>query len=481
MTDKTFSLRGGQTGPIVKGTPSNVLTFQSGGEGVAGEPGGGGGTITSVFGRPGPAIIAQPGDYTSDQITNESTVPGLTDTDALNALKAAAATAQTTATAAQQPFKAVFYVDPDFAGTHTGSASNPFPTVAAAFAAAAALALANIVVYLPPGATITENIVFPPAGGSVDLTALEEFGTFSTTLTGTVTLSNSGAAAGGLTEFSLNNLDIENTVSGVFSGAGGTQSICRLSNTFVNAAVTLTTTGAGGKWLCEVLSEGFRGGGGEDGIVGALAVTGSLIGQGALFSSTLAFSDFSRLDQCTMTVGGVSSHAAGLIGLVLTNCIFNSAAAFTVASGSLSVTLDGFTAGGLIVVGATAGAGVRLNIRNANSGFVDTPVVGNVGPAVIAQPYPQCLMTAVCEVTILTPGTLGASCGVNIIYTDLTNTLVTVPLTPLFDITSPRGTKITGNLPFAQSGASPISFSVTGVGVAGPLAMAVSLSVNQQS
>jgi hypothetical protein len=36
--------------------------------------GGGGGTITSVFGRTGPAVVAQPGDYTAAQVTNAADV-----------------------------------------------------------------------------------------------------------------------------------------------------------------------------------------------------------------------------------------------------------------------------------------------------------------------------------------------------------------------------------------------------------------------
>jgi hypothetical protein len=43
MTDPKYALRAGQAGPLVTGTPTNVLTLQTGG-GVAGEPPGGGGS-----------------------------------------------------------------------------------------------------------------------------------------------------------------------------------------------------------------------------------------------------------------------------------------------------------------------------------------------------------------------------------------------------------------------------------------------------
>jgi hypothetical protein len=41
MTDPSFTLRAGQSGPVLKGTPGNVLTFNADGETVSGKPGGG--------------------------------------------------------------------------------------------------------------------------------------------------------------------------------------------------------------------------------------------------------------------------------------------------------------------------------------------------------------------------------------------------------------------------------------------------------
>lgn len=38
MTDPSFTLRAGQDGPVVEGTPGNVLTIQADGKTVAGEP-----------------------------------------------------------------------------------------------------------------------------------------------------------------------------------------------------------------------------------------------------------------------------------------------------------------------------------------------------------------------------------------------------------------------------------------------------------
>jgi len=41
MTDPKFKLRAGSSGPVVKGTPGHVLTFNADGESVSGQPGGG--------------------------------------------------------------------------------------------------------------------------------------------------------------------------------------------------------------------------------------------------------------------------------------------------------------------------------------------------------------------------------------------------------------------------------------------------------
>lgn len=48
MTDPNFVLRAGQAGPIVKGTPGNVLTFGANGERIGGAPGGGGACVSNA-------------------------------------------------------------------------------------------------------------------------------------------------------------------------------------------------------------------------------------------------------------------------------------------------------------------------------------------------------------------------------------------------------------------------------------------------
>ena len=87
MTDPAFTLRAGPSGPVVIGTPGYVLTFNPDGRSVSGQPGGGGGGgVTSVFGRPGPAVVAQAGDYEASEVTNDSSVAGASVADALDTL-----------------------------------------------------------------------------------------------------------------------------------------------------------------------------------------------------------------------------------------------------------------------------------------------------------------------------------------------------------------------------------------------------------
>lgn len=88
MTDPSFALRVPASGPVVTGTPGNVLTFGADGRTVSGQPVSGGGAVDSVFGRDG-VVVADPGDYDAGQVDNDSSVAGFTVKDALNALLAA--------------------------------------------------------------------------------------------------------------------------------------------------------------------------------------------------------------------------------------------------------------------------------------------------------------------------------------------------------------------------------------------------------
>ena len=90
MSNPSYALRSAASGPVFTGTPGYVLTVDASGRTFSPQPGGGGGGgVTSVFGRPGPAIVAQPGDYEASEVTNDSSVTGASVADALDNLNTA--------------------------------------------------------------------------------------------------------------------------------------------------------------------------------------------------------------------------------------------------------------------------------------------------------------------------------------------------------------------------------------------------------
>jgi len=91
MTDPTLVLRGSQSGQIVRGTPTNKLTFDSTGERVGGVPSAAAG-LTSFNGRTAPAVVPQAGDYNSHEVADSSTVGGPSVEDSLDTLNAEVAT-----------------------------------------------------------------------------------------------------------------------------------------------------------------------------------------------------------------------------------------------------------------------------------------------------------------------------------------------------------------------------------------------------
>jgi hypothetical protein len=371
-----------------------------------------------------------------------------------------------------QPFIGRFFVSPSFAGTSTGSSANPFKTIAAAFAAAATQGLVAGIIYLS-AETFTENVVFPPAGGAWSLQAIEEFGTFATTLTGTVTLDNNASTT--FTEFSLNDLDIENTVTGVYSGGAGTDCVFRINNSFVDAAVTFTSTG-GGRLICEVLGEGLWGF--EDGINGALSVQGQLWTDGATIVGPVTFQGVSFAFSSRFDGGQFTSN--GIAALQMMNCQINHAPTnFTAATGNLNVSTDPITTFSLLSVGCTIGANVALKTQTVNATGKAT-IAGNVAGQVLGARFPS--STAVVEgcQTLLVAGTLGAAV-LNVTYTDLTGALVTEAVTTALNIASAVGTKARGTLPIQQNGTTALTWSVTGIVTPGPLSLAVGINYRQAS
>jgi hypothetical protein len=89
MTAPLLTLRSAPSGPLFEGVnDGDTLLWDAAHRKWTVGPGGGGGAVDSVFGRTG-NVLAETGDYDSDQITNVSSVAGASVTDALDTLQGA--------------------------------------------------------------------------------------------------------------------------------------------------------------------------------------------------------------------------------------------------------------------------------------------------------------------------------------------------------------------------------------------------------
>ena len=316
--------------------------------------------------------------------------------------------------AAVAPFRGTFYVDPNFTGLQAGSASNPFTTVAAAFAAAAALSLTAGIIRIAPGVNLTENIVFPSTGGSWGLISDDPTGTWQTLITGTVTMNTAAAS-----QFAIQNIDVEGNVSGNISAGGAGQfNYVRFVDTFVDGTVTLTSSAAA-SWTCEPIGRGRRGFGSEDGFEGACAVTGRIYASGWTFIGATTWSALAQFDYCVMPATLTSSAASSV---QLTSCTFPVAVSFVSSAGLCTVTSDSYSTQQLMGAGVTtSGAGTFAFFSSGGSSGTRQQLTGNAGTFTLSNRYPRCQMVVDVALTLLTPGTLGAIQAV-VTYTDLTGT-----------------------------------------------------------
>jgi hypothetical protein len=449
--------------------------------------------VTSVFSRTG-AVVPVAGDYAASEVSNDSSVLGATVAAALDNVEAdasaasaaaasassAAAAAQSTATAAEQPYKATFYVDPAFVGTSTGSASNPFTTIAAAFAAAAALALPGAVFRIPPATTITENITFPATGGIWEITSDTGFTGSSTgpRITGAVTCNvNSGTLS-----VRLSNL----IINGNTAGLAATGTILVLTETSVRQVGTITLTQAGTGVVLSI----FRGigpayagktGGSNTGLV---SVAGQISAENWVFEGgcTEALASIVtpyqgstwRSCQLGSTNGTpVAMNLNGASNAFFYDCMAAGPVTFTSTTVGYTVFMDAATlaAFGNASVGLTlTGTGMVLRTLNANLSATTT-VNGNVASTPYGGRSPAGLYAVDVSLTLTTAGTLGALQH-NVIYTDATGALVTAPVGGTLNIAGALGTKLSATLVFEHNGAAaPIAFSFAGVTTAGAMAV----------
>ncbi len=478
------------------------------------------GNVDSVFGRIG-VVVAASGDYDSDQVDNVSGVVGASVSDALDANATAAATAQTTANAAgtaaataqttanaagtaaataqttansavtaaatadakavaaQQPFKATYYVDPAFAGTSTGSGSNPFTTVAAAFAYAASLGISSFVVKLPPGVTITENIVYPPTGGQIEISSDQVLaGSVGSRITGNLTWDvTSGSLRAKLTNIVL----VGNITGNAASGAVG---FVRLTAVRHTGTVNLTVAGTG-VWVVALRGLGSadanKAGGSTSGLVsvaGRIDATNWVL-EGGFNEAATATTPYpgSQFQACWFGSTSGSPIPIGLNGASLNTAFYDSIfvgpTTFTAGVADYTVFLDGASLASLNnSIAGTILVGTRLQLKtlNANASAVST-VVNNVGSTAYGSRSPAGLYAVDVSLTLNAAGTLGALQH-NVIYTDSTGTLVTAAVGGTLNIAGAVGSKISATLVFEHNGAAAaIAFSFTGVTTPGAMSV----------
>jgi hypothetical protein len=376
--------------------------------------------------------------------------------------------------AAQVPtFKSRYFVDATFTGVSTGSASNPFTTIAAAFAAGVALGLAGGTIQLPANIAHTENVVFPTTGdweivgGPPYVT-----NTFGTQIIGTVTCNTTALA-----RHSLTNL----IITGNITGNSLATSVFAAWNTRINGTLTLTTTGA--SWVALF--------GGGPGVADPNRLTGNTIGavniSGRILASDYSFDggvadapsvQWSQFRNCRFSNGAYALNGIAGTSTRLFDCTFEQAMTFTAAN-NVSIVFGGETMAQLMLRGyLTAGAGTITTSTFQSQNTALFNAAGNLGPVSLTGTNAAAgLYEAIGTIDLTTPGTLGIM-SLNITYTSLAGVLQTKAVTTL-DITSAGGSEGAGSTQFRHNGSTPLQYTVTGVTTPGALAAATAISVRR--
>ncbi|MES2403755.1 MAG: hypothetical protein V4567_05365 [Pseudomonadota bacterium] len=383
------------------------------------------------------------------------------------------------------PFKGTYYVDPSFSGTPDGSESNPFPTIAAAFAAMIALGLVAGIVRIPPGVTVVENVVFPNTGGNWEIACDENFVTSSVgpRITGTITVD---AAATTVSAFRLTGIIVNGNISGVCGGTGGAELVL----TSVRHIGTLTTSKTAGFFIVAFKGRGSpsanKTGGSSS---AAVSSENSILADGWVFEGPVTEgtgngpfnpSPGSQWHDCQFgSLNGVPV-AINLNALAANaafyDCYFVGPVTFTTGVPNYTIKVDGATMASLEAQGCTlSGTNIKLKTLNSNASFssVDTD---NRSPTAFALREPEGLYVCSFDATLLSPGTSGDwQFAVN--YTDITGTAVTANIGASLNISGAAGSKTEGSLRFHHDGSSSISFSSNGVTVPGGLQLGLICAV----
>jgi len=402
-------------------------------------------------------------------------------------------------TLAVAPLRGLFYVDPSFSGLQTGSQSNPFTTIAAAFAAAAALLLTNITINLASGANVVENVTFPSTG-EVTLQGLLSPGNLSSCIiTGNVAIPATTSARRWLRDVQVNGNLSGNTSAGVHR--------VTLERASVTGTTNLTVSGAGAVRL------GALGGAispnqgnsasnmGYTFFVGAVVVQGTIWGSCALFQSTVSMSGRCNFLSCDL-LGDISTtnEAADNNTIALSNCSaaninwnLNSTlggsvcgilaydtnldgCTFTFTGAAINVfSVDASTAQTLWAHGSTV-TGAVLNGAGTMNRAQLTGQNGNLGPTPLAAKTPIKMVRCNAALALQTPGTAG-NAVLNLVYTDAFGTVQTKAVTPALNIAGAAGSEVSGSLLVTQNGTANFQWSVTGIVTPGALQYNVSVSL----
>jgi hypothetical protein len=377
------------------------------------------------------------------------------------------------------PFRATYYVDPTFGGVELGSQSSPFTTVAAAFAAGTALGIVDGIVFVPPG-PMSEDIVFPPSG-SWELSSTVQGQTQRTQLTGTVTLDSTAQAF-----HSISNIVLLGNVTGDKANANTNRLFFR--NVEINTNLTLTSSGTG-NWL--VYFDGTipvpsNATGLLAGIFGTCSIAGSLFASGCNLENVITVSSDSAFRNVFFNNNQhgtlVATTGAGLVNLTFTGCAQKNPATITATTGSVVAVFDSFSWAAACSTGLGLIAGTACTFKtlasNQSSSTTDT---NNRASTALGGRSPDGLYEIVYDATLLGNG--GGASGLlqlNAIYTDMTGTLVTVPVGTPLNVAAAVGSKSSGSLPFHHSGAAaPIAFSTTGVTAPGAMSVALTVTLRR--
>ncbi len=373
-------------------------------------------------------------------------------------------------------FKATYYVDPTFTGLQAGSESNPFTTIAQAFAAAVALGLSGALIKIPPGSNVTESIVYPATGGSWEIACESEILT-AATITGTITCTSTSVQLFAR----LRNIHLTGAVSG--DSPNGINNFFIPIDCLLGSSVTLTATGLG-FWVFQPIGATSDANSFGGAVGGASTITGSIHAIGYTFLGAISATTTGTVFlNCRIATGSITINPPSTATFGFFTCTFTTAVNFVGTAGTCVVQMDGTSFASLISnIGCQVSGAAPPTVQTRMGNFSSFVTIGaNVSSTGLGARQPAGLYEMVFDMTLLAAGTSGTA-QLNAIYTDMTGTLVTVPVGSGLLVTAAVGTKASGVLPFQHNGAAAIiAYSVTGITTGGSLSIALAVAIRRVS